>query len=92
MNLDEKKISIIGSGYVGLSQAAILSKFHKVTILDIDSVKVDQINSGLSPIEEKDIQDCLVENKERLSATNNMHKALVSAEIIIIALPTNFDE
>jgi UDPglucose 6-dehydrogenase/GDP-mannose 6-dehydrogenase len=87
------KVSIIGTGYVGLVTAVCLAhKGHKVTCVDIDSGKVAKINQGISPIHEKGLPDLLKEHVHvDLSATTDLNKAVLDTEISLIAVGTPFD-
>jgi len=85
------KIAIAGIGYVGLSNAILLSQNNSVTLLDIDKSKVDLINSKKSPIAEKMIESYLTDRKLDLIATNDSSSAFLDKDFIIIATPTNFN-
>lgn len=86
------KIAIAGIGYVGLSNAILLSQNNSVTLLDIDKSKVDLINSKKSPIAEKMIESYLTDRKLDLIATNDSSSAFQDKDFIIIATPTNFNK
>ncbi|WP_368566889.1 nucleotide sugar dehydrogenase [Acinetobacter junii] len=85
------KICVVGTGYVGLSNAMLFSKQHEVTALDIDATKIDKLNQGISPIHDDLIQEYLIDNSN-FKATLDKNSAYVDAEVIIIATPTNYDE
>jgi len=90
------KIVVAGTGYVGLSLAVLLSQHNDVTAVDILPEKVDQINSGISPIRDKYIERYLSEAKAgrrelNLKATTDGDSAYASAELVIIVVPTNYD-
>lgn len=85
------KIVIVGTGYVGLSLATLLSQNNEVTAVDIISEKVDLINQGISPIQDNEISDFLSNKKLDLKATVNGQEAYRVADFIIIATPTNYD-
>ncbi|WP_105167349.1 nucleotide sugar dehydrogenase [Pseudoalteromonas sp. T1lg23B] len=84
-------ITIVGTGYVGLSNAILLAQHNKVVALDIVQEKVDMLNDGLSPIEDKDISDYLARKDIHLTATTDKKLAYENAEIIVIATPTDYD-
>lgn len=85
------KISIAGTGYVGLSLAVLLAKHNQVTAVDIVPEKVELINSKKSPIKDEYIERYLAEKKLNLTATLNAKAAYSEADFIIIATPTNYD-
>ncbi|MDA9212634.1 nucleotide sugar dehydrogenase [Gammaproteobacteria bacterium] len=85
-------INIIGSGYVGMSLATLLSIHHKVTIVDIDKEKVKKINSGISPIKDSMISDYLKNKDLNLKATDSLNGIIDTANLAIIATPTDYDD
>ena len=85
------KIAIVGIGYVGLSNAIVLSQNHSVILLDVDQSKVDLINSNQSPFIEEMVADYLANKELDISATVNSIEAFTNADFIVIAAPTNFD-
>ena len=85
------KIAVAGVGYVGLSLAVLLSQHHEVTAVSTTPRKVELINSGKSPIQDKEIEDFLANRKLNLKATLDKEAAYRDAEFIIIATPTNYD-
>lgn len=88
----KKRITVVGSGYVGLSIGVLLAQSNKVTILDINKERVDNINNKKSTIFDPLISDYLVNKNLMISATESIKDAYLDAEIIIIATPTNYDE
>ena len=74
------KITIAGMGYVGLSNALLLSQHHEVVALDIDAAKVALLNQKRSPIEDADIEHYLAEKKLNLRATLNKTEAYANAD------------
>ncbi len=85
------KITVVGSGYVGMSLSVLLAQCNDVTILDIDQDRVDKINNSQSTVYDKEIQLFLSEKSLSLSATKDKEKAYQDANYIIIATPTNYD-
>lgn len=85
-------IAVVGAGYVGLSLAVLLSQKNKVTAIDIDSNKVDLINSRKSPVVDKEIEEYLSEKDLDLTATTEGTEAYKTADYIIISTSTNYDE
>ena len=85
------KITVVGTGYVGLSNAVLLSQHNEVVALDIIEEKVALINQGLSPIVDQEIEDFLQHKTLNLIATTDATHAYDGAEFIIIATPTDYD-
>jgi UDPglucose 6-dehydrogenase len=85
------KITIVGTGYVGLSLAVLLSQKYEVFALDIDQNKIDKINNKISPIKDNILEKYLKEKNLNLLATNDVEKSYVQASFIIIAIPTDYD-
>jgi UDPglucose 6-dehydrogenase len=88
---EKKKITIVGSGYVGMSLSVLLSQKNDVTVLDIDEERVDKINNGKSTIDDADIDNFIDKKNLYLSATSDKKKAYTFADFIIVATPTNYD-
>lgn len=86
------KITVVGTGYVGLSMAVLLSVEHDVVALDIDSEKVKLINSKQSPISDSEIEKFFLNKKINLQATTNKENAYLNADYVVVATPTNYDE
>jgi len=85
------KIAVAGTGYVGLSNAVLLAQFNEVVAVDIVSEKIDLINSGQSPIEDREIHEFLSERSLNLKATVSAEEAYANADYVIIATPTDYD-
>jgi UDPglucose 6-dehydrogenase len=85
------KIAVIGTGYVGMSIAVLLSQHHEVVALDIIKDKVDKINRKESPIIDLELEQYLREKDLGLVATLEKQKAYLNAEFVIICTPTNYD-
>jgi len=88
----ETKITVVGSGYVGMSLAALLAQYNDVMLLDIDPDRVKKVNSGISTVADKDIDNLLNKNSLRLQASLDNKKAYKDSSFIIIATPTDYDE
>lgn len=84
-------ITVVGTGYVGLSNAVLLSQHNEVTALDIVQERVDLLNKRISPIEDTEISDYLKNKQLKLTATLNKQQALSKADYVIIATPTDYD-
>ena len=85
------KITVVGSGYVGMSLAVLLAKDNDVKVLDIDAERIEKINNFQSTIVDKDIVQYLSNEKLSLSATLDEEIAYQDSDFIIIATPTNYD-
>lgn len=85
------KIAVAGIGYVGLSNAILLSQHNEVKAVDIIPEKVAMINAKKSPIVDKEIEEYLAEKELHLTATTDADDAYKDAEFIIISTPTNYD-
>ena len=85
------KIAIAGTGYVGLSNAILLSQNNEVVAVDILQEKVDMINNKKSPIVDNEIEEYLSNKELNLVATTDAYKAYEGAEYVVIATPTDYD-
>ena len=85
------KITVVGSGYVGMSLAALLAQHNNVVIYDIDSSRVSMVNNNQSTVEDPDIKNFLARKKLNITATVNKQNAFEGAQFVIIATPTNYD-
>ncbi|MGP4118823.1 nucleotide sugar dehydrogenase [Psychrobacter aquimaris] len=85
------RFTIVGTGYVGLSNAVLLAQQHNVIALDIDEQRVSKINQLQSPIEDKEIENFLARKELNLIATTDKYQAYQEAEYVFIATPTNYD-
>ena len=84
-------IAVAGLGYVGLANAVLLAQHHKVTGVDIIKDKVELINNGCSPIEDRELERYLKKGNLDLKVTTDGESAYKEAEYVIISTPTNYD-
>ena len=85
------KITVVGSGYVGMSLSVLLAQRNDITVLDIDQDRIDKINSRQSTVSDAEIQLFLAEKSLSLMATMDKETAYQDANFIIVATPTNYD-
>lgn len=85
------KITIAGTGYVGLSNAILLAQHNEVIALDIIKEKVDMINNKKSPIVDQEIEEYLATKDLNLTATTDNFEAYKDADYVVISTPTNYD-
>lgn len=85
------KIAISGIGYVGLSNAVVLSQKNEVIALDISKEKVEMVNKNKSPIDEAELENFMQSNDLSLQATMDSKEAYEGADFTIIATPTDYD-
>lgn len=85
------KITVVGTGYVGMSIATLLAQHSEVIAIDVIKDKVDKINSHLSPIQDKEIEDFLTTKELNLVATTDPNVAYSNSDYVVVAAPTNYD-
>ena len=85
------KIAIVGTGYVGISNAILLAQHNEVVALDIDPIKVKQLNNRQSPIQDVEIEDYLKNKPLNLRATLDSKDAYTGADFVVVATPTDYD-
>lgn len=91
MDLKNIRITVAGTGYVGLSIATLLSQHHQVKAVDVIEEKVDLINQRKSPIQDDYIEKYLAEKDLNLVATTDGESAYKDADFVVVATPTNYD-
>jgi UDPglucose 6-dehydrogenase len=92
LNLANKtKITVVGSGYVGMSLAVLLAQHNDVVVLDIDASRVDRVNGKLSTVSDAEIETFLAEKELSLTATLDKWTAYKGASFVVVATPTNYD-
>ena len=87
----EMKIAVAGVGYVGLSNAVLLSQYNHVVAFDISKERVDMVNGRISPIVDDEIERYLKEKELDIVATTNAEEAFSDAEFVIVSTPTDYD-
>lgn len=89
--MSNRRITIVGSGYVGMSLAVLLAQNNDVTVLDVDPARIDKINKKQSTVVDKDIEYFLNDKTLSLKATLNKQSAYKDADFVVVATPTNYD-
>jgi UDPglucose 6-dehydrogenase len=85
------QVSVVGLGYVGLSNAVLLAQHNKVLAIDISKTKVDALNAKISPIVDIELENFLANKALDIFATTNLEEACIHSNFVIIATPTNYD-
>src|SRR6478736_3081660 len=85
------KITVVGLGYVGLSNAAILAQHNEVVALEVDASRADLVNDGRSPIIDADLEAYLGRGGLNLRATLDPQEAYADASFVVVATPTDYD-
>jgi UDPglucose 6-dehydrogenase len=85
------KIVVVGLGYVGLSSAVLLARKHSVTGVDLDAERIGMLQKRISPLVDAELSCMLADETLNLEVTHDGDAALVSADLVIIATPTDYD-
>lgn len=85
------KIAVMGTGYVGLSVALMLSRHNEVVAVDINAARIAQLQAGISPLVDADIERELTEAGARIQFTTDVNQALQGVQFVVIATPTDYD-
>ena len=85
------KITVVGSGYVGLSLAVLLAQQNEVVVLDVDPARVERVNNKQSTVADAEIEAFLAEKELNLTATLDKQLAYKGASFVVVATPTNYD-
>ena len=89
--MSEHKVTVVGTGYVGMSMAVLLAQHNEVTALDIDASRVDLINQGKSTVMDAEIEHYLAEKHLSLTATLDKTEAYRDPAFVVVATPTDYD-
>ena len=88
---NKTKITVVGSGYVGMSLAVLLAQHNEVVVLDVDPSRVEKLNNKQSTVADAEIEGFLVDKELSLTATLDKQAAYKSASFVVVATPTNYD-
>ena len=88
---NKTKITVVGSGYVGMSLAVLLAQHNDVVVLDVDVSRVEKVNNKQSTVADVEIEAFLAKKELSLTATLNKYAAYESASFVVVATPTNYD-
>ena len=88
---EKLKVTVVGSGYVGMSLAVLLAQHNDVTVFDIDPERVEKVNRRKSTVADADIEAFFKERELNLSATLDADEAYSGADFVVVATPTNYD-
>ena len=86
------KITVVGLGYVGLSNAALLAQHNEVIGVDLNQDRVDAVNSKISPIVDVELSQYLGKKELNLSASKDLKKSVIGSHYVIVSTPTHYDE
>jgi UDPglucose 6-dehydrogenase len=88
---NKTKITVVGSGYVGMSLAVLLAQHNEVVVLDVDASRVEKVNNNQSTVADAEIEAFLAEKELSLTATLDKQVAYKGASFVVVATPTNYD-
>ena len=88
---DKTKITVVGSGYVGMSLAVLLAQHNDVVVLDVDPARVDKVNNKQSTVADTEIEAFLAKKVLSLTATLDKQIAYKGSSFVVVATPTNYD-
>ena len=88
---NKTKITVVGSGYVGMSLAALLAQHNDVVVLDVDASRVEKVNNKQSTVADAEIEAFLADKELSLTATLDKQAAYKGASFVVVATPTNYD-
>jgi UDPglucose 6-dehydrogenase len=88
---NKTKITVVGSGYVGMSLAVLLAQHNDVVVLDVDPARVERVNNKQSTVADVEIEAFLAEKELSLTATLDKQTAYKGASFVVVATPTNYD-
>ena len=89
--INKTKITVVGSGYVGMSLAVLLAQHNDVVVLDVDPARVDRVNNKQSTVADTEIEGFLAKKELSLTATLDKQVAYKGASFVVVATPTNYD-
>src|SRR4051812_3294610 len=89
--LTRVRITVVGAGYVGLSNAVLLAQRHDVRVLDLDAAKISLLENRQSPVEDAELEQYLADRELSLAATTDPFVAYDGAELVVVATPTDYD-
>ena len=88
---NKTKITVVGSGYVGMSLAVLLAQHNEVVVLDVDAARVEKVNNRQSTVVDAEIEAFLADKELSLTATLDKQAAYKGASFVVVATPTNYD-
>ena len=86
------KITVVGLGYVGLSNAVLLAQHNEVIGVDINQDRVDAVNAKRSPFVDAEMSKYMAEEELNLSASTDLKKSVIGSQYVIVSTPTHYDE